>query len=461
MKVLFIVLVFLGYQVTNADFFSFRDPTKVKKSGDTMTGTLTVTEVNVPVISSTTITLKGDVVVPNAKKLTVTGITEAQGGVLTNSLNLYSGTTLSSNFTDLNFGLSAHTNHTFGIGIGYEAYGNHIYGVGIGNAAYDNHTHGVGVGHGARGNNLHGVGIGHHAHANYSGGIGIGVNAFGNRECGIGIGRDACRNPDYAIGIGAYSQDNKPYSTSIGGYTFSASSSVSLGWNARSEAVDSISLGAGARTTAPKSVSIGAYIVNHDTATIKLGYKTVAPIIEASTIGVASTKLYGDGSALTNLPIGWEKIVDTNLGSGTAFTISGLNGNVDEIYHLIFITTGTITEGYVSIRFNADTGANYSRQIVDIYDATVSASRFIGATSGRIGYARGGYTTLASVIINAKAGNHRNGISNISNLSPNVQVGIYAFSWNNITDNLTSMTIISEVGSPLFDVRVILFRRKG
>ena len=116
--------------------------------------------------------------------------------------------------------------------------------------------------------------LGRYSENNYTYGIGIGRNSYNNYYYGIGIGYDSYNNNNYGIGIGYESKNNKPYSTSIGGYTYSASSSVSLGWNARSENIESVSLGAGAKTTAPKSVSIGAYTVNNDTETIKLGYNT-------------------------------------------------------------------------------------------------------------------------------------------------------------------------------------------
>ena len=214
--------------------------------------------VNQTIESTGTITLKGDLFIDNAKNLVVTGRTEARSGLHTDNIFTI-GDTLSSNFTSLNFGAGSSNNYSYGIGIGYRA---------------DSNYYGIGIGYEANSNYYYGIGIGYDANSNYNYGIGIGMRAKRNYNSGIGIGYGASYNSDYALGIGYFSQNNKPYSTSIGGYTYSASLSVSLGWNARSENIESVSLGAGAKTTADKSVSIGAYTINNETETIKLGYKT-------------------------------------------------------------------------------------------------------------------------------------------------------------------------------------------
>ena len=161
-------------------------------------------------------------------------------------------------------------NDVYGIGIGWSVYNNQYFGVGIGVYAYSNSNYGIGMGYNANYNYSKGIGIGE-AQNNNTYGIGIGYQASNNYGHGIGIGFQASNNNNYALGIGYRSQHNKPYSTSVGGYTFSASSSVSLGWGARSEQVDSVSLGAGAKTTAEKSTSIGSYVINDSTGTARIG----------------------------------------------------------------------------------------------------------------------------------------------------------------------------------------------
>jgi len=177
----------------------------------------------------------------------------------------------------IGIGFYASYNYNNGIGIGQNSNNNYDYGIGIGNNTNNNNNSGIGIGFSANNNNNYGVGIGVSAFGNYSYGVGIGYNANSNYNYGIGIGYNARNNSTYALGIGYYSQNNRPYSTSVGGYTYSASSSVSLGWSARSEQVDSVSLGAGAKTTAIKSTSIGSYVINNDTGTIKLGVGTNIP----------------------------------------------------------------------------------------------------------------------------------------------------------------------------------------
>lgn len=191
-------------------------------------------------------------------------------GILTGNLPRYHGTiaigrNAYNNYDGVAIGWEAHTNFE-GIGIGKGAYRNFFAGVGI--MGYENYSGGIGI----RGYNNHHSGVGLTSYNNHSYGIGILGN---NNFCGgIGIGKEASFNQMYGLGIGVYSQYNRPYSTSIGGYTLSFSSSVALGWFARSLAVDSISLGAGSLTTAERSVAIGAYTVNHETETIRLGYPT-------------------------------------------------------------------------------------------------------------------------------------------------------------------------------------------
>jgi hypothetical protein len=177
------------------------------------------------------------------------------------------------NYNSVSVGAYTYNNNSFGVGIGYHADNNYSWGVGIGINSNYNYNRGIGILSSM--NRDCGIGIGMGSSYNYIFGIGIGNDSSSNYYYGIGIGFSAKNNHHYAIGIGYFSRDNQPYSTSVGGYTYSASSSVSLGWSARSEQVDSVSLGAGAKTTAPKSVSIGAYTINNDTETIKLGYKTI------------------------------------------------------------------------------------------------------------------------------------------------------------------------------------------
>jgi len=239
------------------------DSNKVSKFGDIMTGNL-----QVPQVLTSTITFSDGTILTSTKTLSAGG---SWVGNAESDLNM-------NNYNVINFNELQTSNDYIML---YRSYGPTLVSapqqISIGIGTKDNYYRGIGIGFNAYNNSNNGIGIGESAYYNSNNGIGIGMFAYNNSNNGIGIGRLAFNNCNYAIGIGYYSQSNKPYSTSVGGYTYSASSSVSLGWVARSEQVDSVSLGAGAKTTAPKSVSIGAYTINNDTGTIKLGVGTNIP----------------------------------------------------------------------------------------------------------------------------------------------------------------------------------------
>ena len=288
-----ILILFLYLANSYAGFISSVDNSKVKKIGDTMTGTLTA-----PAIHTSSI------------------------ATITPEINIGLA-----NYDNGNYGIGLgwvnYTNKDFGIGIGINCYNNNSNGIGIGYEAQGNNSCGIGIGEDAKNNSARGIGIGFNTSDNYNYGVGIGYESNNNYNYGIGMGYSAKNNYSYAIGIGYYSQYNSNYATSVGGYTRSASSSCAYGWNARTEQVESISLGAGSLTTAPKSVSIGAYTVNDDTETIKMGYKT-----NVSTISKISSIEWADGTIQVSSP---------------TVGISGISGSGTANYIPIF-TAGTVID---------------------------------------------------------------------------------------------------------------------
>jgi hypothetical protein len=91
-------------------------------------------------------------------------------------------------------------------------------------------------------------------------------------------------------------------------------------------------------------------------------------------------------------------IATTTLGSSTnSFTFSSIAGTYTD---LVVVQSGTTTNGTgIRLRFNGDTGANYSNTILFGTGATAGSVRDSSITSMRMTYEASGQTTDAGVRI--------------------------------------------------------------
>ncbi len=165
----------------------------------------------------------------------------------------------------------------------------------------------------------------------------------------------------------------------------------------------------------------------------------------------------GNGGGVTDT---WELISSTTvLVAASQVDITGLDGDVDELYALYVI--GEKTAGGANnyaVRFNGDSGTNYDSQALSAIGVTVSSFRTTGenqvgispasAIAGRQG---------SETIIFAKSGGNRHIVARDGGPSGGgISIRLQAGQWLNTVDNITEMNIIATnpsdlaVGSQIF-----------
>ncbi len=161
---------------------------------------------------------------------------------------------------------------------------------------------------------------------------------------------------------------------------------------------------------------------------------------------------------------GWEKIYETVLGSAaSSVSITGLEGDTDEVYML----DCKFVNGYAGInnyrvRLNGDSASNYGFQELSGTDSAISASR--GTDSGAaIGYDIAlGTISQSSTLLYAKSGYVRTILSarsrGINGTTVDSITG-WGWSWNNTSDEITSMTILGSGGVMAVGSVISLYRR--
>jgi hypothetical protein len=162
----------------------------------------------------------------------------------------------------------------------------------------------------------------------------------------------------------------------------------------------------------------------------------------------------------------WDLVEDSGelAAAVTSYTFSGLNGNADEEYQLI----ARMVNGYAgTIQFgvqpNADGGANYGYQLVQGIDTASNAER--GVTTLMYGGTVAQSTiTMGEITLNAKSGFVRTSIAkearSITGTTVNC-VTLYGQSWNNTSDNITSLKVLStQTGGIGIGSRLMLFKKR-
>jgi len=162
----------------------------------------------------------------------------------------------------------------------------------------------------------------------------------------------------------------------------------------------------------------------------------------------------------------YECIVDTN-----SIEITGLDGDEDEIYKVIYKGRAGDYPGDVQLILNGDTASNYGMQYLKGYSTTVSADQITqsyvklgshsvgtiyeldpkrGCLSEALLYAKSGAERACIVLDSSEIWHHHLG---------NQQVFLRGQSWNNTASNITSMTIRGAGLNGLAeDSKVSLFR---
>ena len=153
--------------------------------------------------------------------------------------------------------------------------------------------------------------------------------------------------------------------------------------------------------------------------------------------------------------IGWKQIyTHTVTGAAeTSITIPDLHGDVDLVYKL----EARIVNGYngtsdTGVKLNNDGAANYGVQ--NLYGTSTSTGA--GRTNpGNMVISHNtalGHITQSSMIIQAKSGYVRTAINEIAYDIATTAVdliGLYGFSWNNTSDEITSLVVLADQANGL------------
>jgi len=133
--------------------------------------------------------------------------------------------------------------------------------------------------------------------------------------------------------------------------------------------------------------------------------------------------------------------------------ITGLNGDTDELYHIIFkrkMFSATNTYLYNDIYINGDSGANYGYQEIRGSMNSASSMHINSNTYNYFGDITG--SSLFNFITYNKTGKTRLWLGNrMNDIAPSVSYWVdimnykrVGFFWNNINDTITSLVFISN-----------------
>lgn len=162
----------------------------------------------------------------------------------------------------------------------------------------------------------------------------------------------------------------------------------------------------------------------------------------------------------------WEVIYDNTLtGAATNVTISGLTGNTDTIYHIVYrIVSGSASATNYLFQLNADTTtSNYSTQTLAASSTTVAGARSTSYAGALCGTSLGAAQVVTGeTIIFAKSGTKRGTLTNyIYFEGSDICVANAASNWTNTADEVTSIVLNSSVASGLAaGTRIQVFTRK-
>lgn len=136
----------------------------------------------------------------------------------------------------------------------------------------------------------------------------------------------------------------------------------------------------------------------------------------------------------------------------SSFTITGLDGNVDKEYYIVFAGTASVTDS-LKMFYNGDTTTTnyaYANQYV-----SGGFYKFDGGNrADYINIAESGFYAITT--IRAKTGMYRMAntlCSATASASTMQSLNMMAHQWENTTDNITSMTFYTNTGVPTIYIR--------
>lgn len=163
---------------------------------------------------------------------------------------------------------------------------------------------------------------------------------------------------------------------------------------------------------------------------------------DASTIGkMGKVNAYGKIKGC------FQQIYSNTLSApATSVTITGLDGDTDVLYRLVFRGVNNYNgAASVGLTFNGDSGTNYGYQRLYGSDAASGADRYTAISGFSIGnYGVLNDKTFSEVLVYAKSGYVRTGILNDAwniNGTTISAILLKGFVWNNTATNMYSMTI--------------------
>jgi hypothetical protein len=137
----------------------------------------------------------------------------------------------------------------------------------------------------------------------------------------------------------------------------------------------------------------------------------------------------------------------------TSITISGLNGNLDQNYLLdLYIFGNNAGGGDINLRFNGDSGTNYSAQYLNANNTTLSGSSQISQDNIHLTKALNAEYAIARAQIISTLLVPRTVIIESGRQISGQTVTEYEFrsgAWNNNSDNIISITIYSPSASAI------------
>jgi len=146
----------------------------------------------------------------------------------------------------------------------------------------------------------------------------------------------------------------------------------------------------------------------------------------------------------------WELVEEVTITEGTdSYTFSGLDGDSDEEYLLVFrIRSQVGSTNIYRLRFNGDSGGNYDWQRQRTHGSAVDASSLHGSSFIEIAIQAdaGCFIVFGEAHIFAKSGYARPvRCHSQCDDSPEADTYLYYFGghWRNTTDNITSISIES------------------
>jgi len=153
----------------------------------------------------------------------------------------------------------------------------------------------------------------------------------------------------------------------------------------------------------------------------------------------------------------YEKIATTTLGSATAtITFSSISGSYTDLILVSFVRdTRTETYAYPALRFNSDTGSNYSRTALYGDGSSAASNRASNQTSliyceaAGASQASGNYAPIITHIQNySNTTTYKTMLSRMNNVpgTGGFNTGAIVGLWRS-TSAITSITILGDVGA--------------